>query len=416
MKIKNFQAREILDSRGNPTVLCSVTLSSGVSADASVPSGASTGIHEALELRDGDPERYHGKGVQKACKHIETRILRKLIGMDSRKQRDIDQAMIDLDGTENKSSLGANAILAVSMACVRAAALAQKKPLYRWMREVYGISEKKFVMPLATMNIFNGGKHANNGLSIQEFMIIPHAKRFRDRVRMGAEIFHTLKSLLAKKGFLTLVGDEGGFADGPKDNEAVVKLLLDAIAKSGYQAGHDVFLGCDFAASEFYNKNKYEFAKKGIWWEADKLMDTIERWLSKYPFEVLEDPLAEDDWDSWQALTKVVHDRAALVGDDLFVTNVKRLQTGIDMKVANAILIKVNQIGSLSQTIDAIMLAKKHHYQVIVSHRSGETGDDFIADLACAVNADYIKTGSLSRSERVEKYNRLMAIEEELKL
>lgn len=414
MKIKNIHAREILDSRGNPTLEVAVTLKSGVVGVASVPSGASTGVHEALELRDGDKKRYKGKGVLKAVSNVNRRLNRGMKGMKANEQRKIDTFMIALDGTSNKSKLGANAMLGVSLACAHAAAQERKKPLYSHIRKTFRLKHKKYSLPVPMMNIYNGGKHANSGLSIQEFMIMPHARRFSERVRMGAEVFQTLKALLAADGYLTLVGDEGGFAHGPDTNEGVLELILKAIKKAGYKPGKDIFLASDFAASEFLVKGKYKFApRKNL--SAGGMIKVMEQWVEKYPFASIEDPLDQDDWDMWAQATDKLGDRIMIVGDDLFVTNVDRLQKGIDMGVANAILIKVNQIGTLSETIDAINLAQKNGYDVIVSHRSGETKDTTIADLAVATNAGYIKTGSLSRSERVAKYNRLMQIEQELK-
>lgn len=413
MKIKNIYAREILDSRGNPTVSVKVQLKNGIEAEASVPSGASTGIHEALELRDGDPNRYNGKGVLKACRNVNKKIFPSLKGMKVDQQKKIDVLMNALDGTENKSKLGANAILGVSLACAKAAAKAHRKPLYQYIRKAFGLKYKGYLLPVPMMNIFNGGRHANNGLSIQEFMIVPQARKFKDRVKIGSEVFHALKAILAKRKYLTLVGDEGGFADGPQDNEEVLKLIIKAIKKAGYKPGKDVFLASDFAASEFLSRKKYKFSPtKKL--NALEMIDLMEKWIAKYPIISIEDGLAEDDWENWERMTIRLGNKIMLVGDDLFVTNVSRLQKGIENEVANAILIKVNQIGTLSETISAIQLAQKHNYKIVVSHRSGETCDTTIADLAVAVNAEYIKTGSLSRSERISKYNRLMQIEEEL--
>lgn len=414
MKIKHIHAREILDSRGNPTVQTEIQLTNGIVSRASVPSGASTGVHEALELRDSKSKRYGGKGVLTACKNVNTKILKKIKGQDVRKLQLIDKAMIELDGTKNKSKLGANAILSVSLAAAHAGAAASKRPLYEHIRKTYNLKLKGYKLPVPTMNVFNGGKHANNGISIQEFMIVPHHRKFKERVRMGAEVFHKLKKLLADSGYLTLVGDEGGFADGPRNKEQIIKFLISAIKKAGYKPGKDINLGMDVAASEFFDKGKYAFHAQKVLWSPERMMAELYKWIKKYPFELIEDPLAEDDWENWRIFTRKKGDEVTIVGDDLFVTNAERLQKGIDMSVANAILIKVNQIGSLTETIDAIKLARKHKYKVVVSHRSGETTDTTIADLAVAVNAEYIKTGSLSRSERVSKYNRLMEIEEEL--
>lgn len=406
-------AQEILDSRGNPTVRATMVLSDGSLGTASVPSGASTGTHEALELRDGGA-RYGGKGVLKAIKNIEGTIAKKLVGMEAGTQSEIDLALLKLDGTENKSKLGANAILAVSLAHARAAANSSKLPLYQWIRTNFKLPEKKWILPTPTMNIVNGGRHANNGLSIQEFMIVPVHKKMYERVRIGAEVFHALAGLLNKKGFTTGVGDEGGFAPSLPNNEQAIKLIMQSIKEAGYTAGKQVCLAMDFAASEFFRAGKYYFENPQNAWTADQIIDMVLLWSRRYPIISIEDPLAEDDWQAWEKITKRLGNDITLVGDDLFVTNVKRIQMGLDKKSANAVLIKLNQIGSLSETIAAIYLAKKHAYKVSVSHRSAETADTFIADLAVAVNAEFIKTGSLSRSERVEKYNRLMEIEAEL--
>ena len=412
--IKQITAREILDSRGNPTVEAEVVLASGARGVAAVPSGASTGTHEAVELRDGSNKRYGGKGVLKAVKHVNTVIADGLVGKDALQQRALDEAMIALDGTKNKKRLGANAILSVSLASARAAAAATERPLYRHIRHAYRLPEKDWRLPIATMNVINGGRHADSGLQIQEYMIVPLHKSFAERVRMGSQIFHSLAALLRDKGYNTAVGDEGGFAPELVNNEQALKLLVQAIQKAGFIPGRQVFLALDVAASEFYRGGKYYFFSPRQASSADKLMQVFSEWLGKYPILSIEDPLSEDDWENWQILTKKVGQRLTLVGDDLFVTNVERLRRGIKAKAANAILIKLNQIGTLSETIDAIYLAKEHGYKVSVSHRSGETADTFIADLSVAVNAEFIKTGSLSRSERVEKYNRLMKIEAEI--
>lgn len=413
-KIKLIEAREILDSRGNPTIEATVILQDGSLGTGAVPSGASTGSHEALELRDGG-KRYGGAGVLKAVKNVNKNIARALKGMDATDQRAIDAAMLKLDGTKNKSKLGANAILAVSLATARAAAVSSDLPLYKYLRKTFGLTYKKWNLPVLTMNILNGGRHADTGLTIQEFMIVPQHKKLSERVRIGAEVFHALKSLLKKKGLNTGVGDEGGFAPVLKNNEEALKLIMQAIAAARYRPGKDVKLAMDMALSEFYKNGKYYLNgenKPAV--TPKQVIATVKTWMKKYPFVSIEDPLAEDDWTHWQLLTKEMGGAIRLVGDDLFVTNSERLQKGIDMKVGTAILIKVNQIGSLSETLDAILLAQKNGYAVSVSHRSGETSDTFIADLAVAVNAEYIKTGSLSRSERVEKYNRLMKIESEI--
>lgn len=411
--IKKITAREILDSRGNPTVEATVILADGSEGVAAVPSGASTGTHEALELRDG-AKRYGGKGVLKAVKNVNTLIARKLRGKDALNQRKIDGLMLDLDGTDNKKKLGANAILAVSLAVCRAAANSKNTPLYKHIRQVFRLKEKGWRLPVATMNILNGGRHADNNLSIQEFMIVPIHKRFAERVRMGSQIFHSLAAILNQKGYSTGVGDEGGFAPDLLNNERALQLIIQAIKKSGFAPGKNVYLAMDIAASEFYRKDRYYFTSQKQASTADKLIRILQAWVKKYPILSIEDPLSEDDWDNWRILTRKLGRKIKIVGDDLFVTNPERIQKGIDGKVANAVLIKLNQIGTLSETIDAIYLAKKNKYQVSVSHRSGETADTFIADLAVAVNSEFIKTGSMSRSERVEKYNRLMKIEAEV--
>ncbi|MBI4434577.1 phosphopyruvate hydratase [Candidatus Uhrbacteria bacterium] len=416
MHITSIRAWEILDSRGNPTVRAEVVTEGGHRGVAAVPSGASTGVHEALELRDGDTKRYGGTGVRKAVANVNGPIAKALIGKDATKQEAIDRVMLKLDGTANKSKLGANAILAVSLACARAAALALGSPLYRYLRRCYRLTTKDYRLPVPMMNILNGGRHANSGLSIQEFMVIPQREQFSERLRVGTEVFHALKGILGKRGFPTTVGDEGGFAPRLGDNEKALKVIMEAIVQAGYKPGKDVALGLDIAASEFYDEKtgRYAFKDPKTWWEPAKLHALLERWIAKYPFVSIEDPFAEDDWDNWREFTARAGKTTQIVGDDLFVTNVKRLQKGIRMKVGNAILIKVNQIGSLTETMRAIALARRHKYRIVISHRSGETADTLIADLAVATNAEYIKTGSLSRSERVEKYNRLLEIEQEL--
>ncbi len=415
MKIKSISAREVLDSRGNPTVEGKVVLENGLAATAKVPSGASTGTHEALELRDGG-KRYGGKGVLKAVKNVNTLIARALVGKDVEHLALLDRTMIELDGTKNKAHLGANAILAVSLAAARVGAMAMNLPLYQYIRYIYKIPEKGYRMPVATMNILNGGRHADNGLSIQEFMIIPKAPLMRERVRMGSQIFHSLANLLGQKGYVTSVGDEGGFAPELLNNERGLQLIVEAIKLAGWTPGKHVYLGLDLAASEFYHNGKYYFINKKQGWRGEKMIEVLEGWVKKYPLVSLEDALSEDDWANWQLLTKSLGRKVSLIGDDLFVTSPERLTKGVEQKVANGILIKVNQIGTLTETVETILLAKKHGYRISVSHRSGETSDTFIADLSVAVNADFIKTGSMSRSERVEKYNRLMEIELELGL
>ncbi|MBT4723134.1 phosphopyruvate hydratase [Candidatus Falkowbacteria bacterium] len=417
MKIKTIKAREILDSRGNPTVETKIVLTNGIEAVAAVPSGASTGKYEAVELRDGG-KRYLGKGVQKAIKNVE-KIEKKLKGLNVTDQIKIDELMLDLDATPNKSNLGANAILSVSLAVARAGALVSKKPLYKYIRDSYRLGEKGWKMPLPTMNVINGGKHADNSLTVQEFMIVPKATTFSKRVQIGTEVFQNLKILLNKAGHQTLVGDEGGFAPNLKKNEDALDFLMKAIKKAGYKPGKDVFLASDLAMSEYFEKKTGNYSlndksgKKTV--NADKLIKTLDEWLKKYPIISLEDPLHEDDWLNWAKITAFLGSQTCIIGDDLFVTNVDRIYYGIENDVANGVLIKLNQIGTLTETIDAIYMAKQNGYKVSVSHRSGETCDTFISDLSVAVNADFIKTGSLSRSERVCKYNRLMEIEREVK-
>ena len=412
-----MNALEILDSRGNPTVRVQATLSDGTVASAAVPSGASTGVHEALELRDGDTKRYGGKGVQQAVANVNKMIVPKLKGMDVNKQRQIDSIMLALDGTKNKSKLGANAILGVSLAVAHAAALSNKLPLYKHLRKVFNLKYSGYTLPIPTMNVLNGGAHADWILDFQEYMIVPMQKTFRERLRCGSEVFHALGKLLKKQGYSILKGDEGGYAPALKNNEKALQLLLQAITAAGYVPGKDVNLAMDPATSEFYDEQKKVYSMK-----VDKKTRTsaqmIEMWsalVNKYPIISLEDGLAQDDWSNWEVLTKKLGGRIKIVGDDFFVTNVERLQEGIRRKAANAILIKLNQIGSLSETIDAIELAHKNGFATSISHRSGETEDTTIADLAVAVNSEFIKTGSLSRSERVAKYNRLLEIEVELK-
>jgi len=403
-------AREILDSRGNPTIEADVLLESGVLGRASVPSGASTGSREAIELRDGDKSRYLGKGVLKAVEHVNTEICEAIIGLDVEDQAFIDQTMIELDGTENKSRLGANALLAVSMACARAAAEQAGLPLYRYLG-----GAAPMALPVPMMNIINGGAHANNNIDMQEFMVIPvGAPSFREALRYGAEVFHALKKLLDDAGMATTVGDEGGFAPNLESHEAALKLIVQAIEKAGLQPGIDVAIGVDCAASEFFKDGLYHLESEGLKLSSAEFTDYLAAWCDNYPIISIEDGMAEGDWDGWKTLTDKLGRRVQLVGDDLFVTNTKILKEGIEKDIANSILIKVNQIGTLSETFQAIEMAKQAGYTSVISHRSGETEDTTIADLAVATNARQIKTGSLSRSDRMAKYNQLLRIEEEL--
>ena len=402
--------REILDSRGNPTVEVEVTLESGINARAAVPSGASTGTREALEMRDGDKKRYGGKGVTKAVEHVNAEIAETVIGLDVLRQVQIDNTLIDLDGTDNKSRLGANAMLGVSMACARAAATFLGLPLYKYLG---GVNAKMLPVPL--MNIINGGAHAPNSLDIQEFMIMPvGARSFRDALRMGAEIFHTLKSLLSKDGHVTSVGDEGGFAPNLKTHDEAFKYIMKAIEEAGYNPGAEVALGIDAAASEFYKDGKYVLAGENLSFTNAEMSEWLAEFTRKYPLISIEDGMAEGDWDGWGMLTTTLGEDVQLVGDDIFVTNPAILSEGITQGVANSILIKLNQIGTVTETLDTIEMAKEAAYTTVISHRSGETEDSFIADLAVGVNAGQIKTGSLCRSERMAKYNQLLRIEEEL--
>ena len=414
--IAQIHAHEILDSRGNPTVNVSVILKDGTIGSASVPSGASTGSHEALELRDGDKKRYGGLGVKKAVGNVNRTVAAALKGKSVFDQRGIDNLMRMMDGTSNKRRLGANAILGVSLACAHAGAKAKHLPLYKYLRTVYQLGNRPYRLPYPTMNIMNGGVHAGWAIDLQECMIIPQQKKFAERLRCGAEVFHTLKALLKKKGFSTLVGDEGGFAVKWKSNEEALKVIMQAIKNAGYKPGRDVKLGMDPASSEFYDAKsaRYHLRSDKKMLTAEQMIKLYQAWCKKYPLVMIEDGLAEDDWNNWQKLTKALGKTVTLVGDDLFVTNVERLAKAIKMQVGNAILIKVNQIGTLSESMDAILLAQKHGYKINVSHRSGETEDTTIADLAVAVNAEHIKTGSLSRSERLAKYNRLLEIAEEV--
>ena len=409
--ISQIHARQIFDSRGNPTVEVDVTLDSGVMGRAAVPSGASTGKHEAVELRDDDKTKYMGKGVLQAVENVNTRIAEELVGFSVYEQALLDKIMLELDGTPNKASLGANAILGVSLAAARAAAQDANMPLYRYVGGVGATT-----LPVPMMNILNGGSHADNSIDFQEFMIMPTgAPSFSEALRWGTEIFHHLKDVLKKKGFSTNVGDEGGFAPNIKSNEEAIQIVLQAIETAGYRPGEDVFIAMDAAVSEFYEDGMYHFKKStGDKLTSSQMVDYWADWVKKYPIISLEDGMDEDDWSGWKALTDRVGKQTQLVGDDLFVTNVDRLQRGIDENIANAILIKVNQIGTLTETIAAVNLGRRNGYKSIMSHRSGETEDNTIADLAVALNTGQIKTGSASRSDRMAKYNQLLRIEEEL--
>lgn len=413
MLINKIIGRQILDSRGNPTVEAEVITSNGVTGRAAVPSGASTGVHEAVELRDGDKSRFLGKGVLKAVKHVNEVLSKELEGIPVSEQNAIDKIMLELDGTENKSKLGANAILAVSMACAHAAAQEHGLPLYRYLG---GVNANTLPIPL--MNILNGGAHADNKIDFQEFMIMPcNAPTFSDALRMGVEVFHHLKKVLKDKGYSTNVGDEGGFAPEIQSNEEAIETVLKAIETAGYKPGHDIWIAMDAASSELYDTEKgiYRFKKSsGREMSSAEMVEFWKTWTSKYPILSIEDGLAEDDWNGWKMLTEAVGKKVQLVGDDLFVTNVKRLGRGVKEGIANSILVKVNQIGTLTETIDAINLATRHAYTNVMSHRSGETEDVTIADLAVAMNSGQIKTGSASRSDRMAKYNQLLRIEEEL--
>ncbi len=408
--IVDIVGREILDSRGNPTVECDVLLESGVMGRAAVPSGASTGSREAIELRDGDKSRYLGKGVLKAVEHVNTEISEAVLGLDASEQAFLDRTLIDLDGTENKSRLGANATLAVSMAVARAAAEESGLPLYRY----FGGSGS-MQMPVPMMNVINGGAHANNNLDLQELMILPiGAPSFREAVRYGAEVFHALKKIIHDKGMSTAVGDEGGFAPNVASHEAAIQLILEAIEKAGYTAGEQIALGLDCAASEFYKDGKYHLEGEGLTLSAEEWTNVLSTWVDKYPIISIEDGMGEGDWDGWKHLTERLGKKVQLVGDDLFVTNTRILKEGIDKRIANSILIKINQIGTLTETFAAIEMAKRAGYTAVISHRSGETEDSTIADIAVGTNAGQIKTGSMSRSDRVAKYNQLLRIEEDL--
>ena len=406
-KIKDIKAREILDSRGNPTVEVDVLLESGAKGRAAVPSGASTGSKEALELRDNDPKRYQGKGVLKAVNNVNTIIKKSLIGLESSNQRQIDETMIKLDGTENKTNLGANATLGVSLAVLKATAKEKNIPLYKYFGD-------EISLPRPMMNILNGGAHADNNLDFQEFMIIPNAKNFKETLRIGSEVFHTLKKVLKENGFNTGVGDEGGFAPNLNTNEEALDMLMEAIKEAGYTPGKDVNFALDVAASEFYEDGIYNLKGANKKLTSNELVDYYQTLIDKYPIISIEDPVDEEDWEGFRKMTEKYGDKIQLVGDDLFVTNIKYLQKGIDNKAGNAILIKLNQIGTFTETLETINLAKENGYKTIISHRSGETEDVTIADLAVALNLGQIKTGSLSRSERTAKYNELLRIEEDL--
>lgn len=406
-KITQVIGREIIDSRGNPTVEAEVTLNNGITGRAAAPSGASTGEREAIELRDGDKARFLGKGVMNAVSHVNNELAQCVTGMNCNDQAVLDQAMIDLDGTDNKSRLGANAILAVSLANAQAAALASSQPLYRFLG-----GDDAVTLPVPMMNIINGGEHADNSVDLQEFMIVPvGAPSFSEALRYGAEVFHSLKSVLSGKDLNTAVGDEGGFAPDLSSNEEAIEVILQAIEQAGYKAGEDICLGLDVASSEFYENGQYVLASENRSFDSAQFADYLADWVSKYPIVTIEDGMAENDWDGWKVLTERLGNKIQLVGDDLFVTNTSILQQGIDQSIANSILIKFNQIGSLTETLNAISMAHKAGYTAVVSHRSGETEDVTIADLSVATNAGQIKTGSMSRSDRVAKYNQLLRIE-----
>ena len=411
MKIKEVIGREILDSRGNPTVEVDVILENGVMGRAAVPSGASTGEREALELRDGGT-RFMGKGVLKAVENVNGPLRDLLIGMDASNQKELDYAMINLDGTKTKSKFGANAILGISMAAMKASAKNENKPLYKYVYEKFG--NGKMSLPRPMMNIINGGAHADNKLDFQEYMIIPMADTIHERVRIGAEVFHNLKSVLKSKGLVTSVGDEGGFAPDLESNSEGFELIMEAIKKAGYEPGKDVCMAIDVAASEFYKDGKYELVGEGRTLTTEELIEYYEDLVNKYPIISIEDPVDENDWDGFNLVTKRIGDKVQLVGDDLFVTNKECLQMGIDHEAGNAILLKVNQIGTITETLETIELARSHDYKTVISHRSGETEDTTIADLAVGLDLGQIKTGSMSRTDRICKYNQLMRIEEEL--
>ncbi|MEN8170885.1 MAG: phosphopyruvate hydratase [Pseudomonadota bacterium] len=410
-QIVNVRAREIIDSRGNPTVEADVILGGGAFGRAAVPSGASTGSREAIELRDNDAERFGGKGVLDAVTNVNSKIARALIGIEASDQAAVDQVMIDLDATENKSNLGANAMLAVSMATAKAVAAAHELPLYRYL----GAGSKNYTLPVPMMNIINGGEHADNSVDLQEFMIVPvGAPSINEAIRYGSEIFHALKKVLSAKGMNTAVGDEGGFAPDLSSNEEAIQVILEAVEAAGYKAGEDIMIAIDAASSEFYKEGKYVLASEDKVMSSAEFVDFFADWVEKYPIISIEDGLDESDWDGWKLLTEKLGDKVQLVGDDLFVTNPAILKEGIEKSIANSILIKVNQIGTLTETLAAIKMAQDAGYTAVVSHRSGETEDTTIADIAVATNAGQIKTGSMSRSDRVAKYNRLLRIAEAL--
>jgi len=411
-EIKNIEACEVIDSRGNPTVEAVITLASGTTGRAIVPSGASTGAREAIELRDGDNSRFMGKGVSKAVAHVNNEIADCIKGMDVSDQAGIDKAMIELDGTDNKGRLGANALLAASLASAHAAANEKGIALYQYLGAMFGSGTSNFQLPVPMMNIINGGEHADNSVDMQEFMIVPvGAPSLAEAVRYGTEVFHNLKSVLSKRGMNTAVGDEGGFAPDLSSNEEAIEVILEAIDNAGFTAGKDIYLGLDCAASEYYKDGQYVLASEGKSFDAAGMVDYLENWVKQYPIITIEDGLDEADWDGWDVLTKRLGDKIQLVGDDLFVTNPNILREGIDKSIANSILIKFNQIGTLTETLEAIKMAHDSQYTAVVSHRSGETEDTTIADLAVATNAGQIKTGSLSRSDRIAKYNQLIRIE-----
>ncbi|MDD2646388.1 MAG: phosphopyruvate hydratase [Patescibacteria group bacterium] len=418
-KIKQIIAREILDSRGIPTVETKVILDNGLTARAAVASGASTGVHEAVELRDGDPNRFLGKGVLKAVANVNEIIAPTLLDLEINQLSVIDQKMLDLDGTENKSKLGANAILSVSLACCRAASLNEQTPLYKYIRSAYSLPLTTFSLPTPMFLVMEGGKHSDAGLAVQEFMIIPQARdTFAEKLRMGVEIFSALRMVLEKRGLRSAVGDEGGFAPRAKTVKNALDLMIDISNYTHYKLGEEVFFALDVAASVFYQENKKQYRFENKNYSSKKMIEIYLSWFKKYPFLVIEDPLAEDDWESWPIFTKEVlsiRPGAAVIGDDIFSTNLKRLQRGLSESTANAMIIKPNQVGTITEVINCVKEAKKNNYKIVVSQRAGEPNDDFIADLAVAINADYIKTGAPNRGERVAKYNRLLEIEQELK-